>query len=179
LAELFSSVEDLVAVLERPKRLIIPCFWVKPGKNGLRGLRLRASLQDEAAAIRGVSIEIGCNIEGFDLPVRVVLLAEVKNKPRAMARIDINGSRHENLKAICGDLQFLDAGLTHFHDPRLHRGLTIEQLFNGDWDLPVARQIDDMPEKFPEAMEKCGELLHIENLREIEEPQWQPKLLPF
>jgi len=172
-------VEDLVRVLERPKRLITPCSWVMPGKYGQRSLRLKATLRDETAAIRGVSLEIGCNIEGFDLPIRVVLLAEVKNKPRAMARIDINGSRHENLYAICGDAQFSDAGQTHFHDTWLHRGLTIEQLFNGDWDLPVARQIDDMPRKFSEAMEKCGELLHIGNLSEIEEPQWQPKRFPF
>jgi hypothetical protein len=36
-----------------------------------------------------------------------------------------------------------------------------------------------MPEDFSKAMEKCGELLHIGNLMEIEEPQWQPRQFPF
>ena len=36
-----------------------------------------------------------------------------------------------------------------------------------------------MPGAYSEAMEKCGELLHIENLGEIEEPQWQPRRFPF
>lgn len=94
-----------------------------------------------------------------------------------MARIDINGSRHENRHVICGDWHLMDAGGTHFHDTLLHSGLEIEKLFNGIWDLPVARPIGDMPKDFSGAMEKCGELLHIENLNEIEEPQWQPKRL--
>lgn len=172
-------MEDLIAVLERPKRLITLGPWVPPQKNGQRGLKMKASLRNESATILGVSLEIGCSNEGFDLPFKVVMMAEINNKPRAMARIDINGSRHENRHAICGELHLLDAGRTHFHDTRLHADLSIEQLFNGNWDLPVARPIDDMPEDFSEAMEKCGKLMHIGNLREIEEPKWQPRRFPF
>jgi len=179
LAELFSSVEDLVAILERPKRLVTPCLWVAPGKNGQRGLKLKASLRDETAALRGVAIEIGCSAEGFDLPIHVVLLADFRNKPRAMARIDINGPTHVNRYAICAEWLHQDAGATHFHDTRLHRKLTVEELFSGNWDLPVARPLGDIPKDFCDAMEKCGELLHIENLSEIEEPQWQPRRLHF
>lgn len=179
MAGLFSSVEDLVALLERPKHLIFPCSWAMPGKHGQRGLKLKVSLKDEIAALAGIALEIRCQDEGFHLPSSVVMMAEFQRKPRAMARIDINGSRHENRHAVCGNLQFVDAGATHFHDTMLHSNVPIEELFDGLWDLPVARPIYDMPEDFSGAMEKCGELLHIGNLREVEEPQWQPRRLPF
>lgn len=172
-------MEDLIAVLERPKRLIKPFPWVSPSQNGRRGLKLQTSLRDDTASLQGVKLEIGCSSEGFDLPVRVVLLAEINKKARAIARIDINGSMHQNRPAICGESQFMDAGRTHFHDTRMHRTIPIAELFNGSYDLPIARPIDDMPEDFTKAMEKCGELLHIENLVEIEEPQWQPRQFPL
>jgi len=180
LAELFRSVQDLVAVLERPKRLVTPCSWVNAGKNGQRGLKLKAALRDDYATIGGVTLELGCHVEGFHLPSRVVMMAEIGNKPRAMARIDINGSRHENRYAICGEWQFLDAGMTHFHDTRLHLGIAFSELFDGTYgDLPVARPIDNISENFLVALEKCGELLNIDNLGEIEEPQWQPRQFPL
>lgn len=122
---------------------------------------------------------MSCSPEGFSLPLYVVLLAELKRKAHAIARIDINGQRHENRLAVCGEMQFADAGCTHFHDTKLHIGIPIEQLFSGNWDLPIARPIGDMPKDFCKAMEKCGELLHIENLKEVEEPQWQPRRVPF
>jgi hypothetical protein len=110
----------------------------------------------------------------------LALLAEFKGKPCAFARIDINGQQHINRHAICGDLQFEDAGGTHFHDTLLHCDLDIDQLFGPDFaNLPVARPISDMPSDFSKAMEKCGEMLHIENLTEIEEPQWQPRQFSF
>lgn len=177
MAELFRSTADLIEALERPKRLITPCVWIPPGKHGQRGFRLKATLRDDVSAIRGLSLEIGCHVEGFDLPASVVLLSEFKNRPRAMARIDVNGSKHENRYPICGEWQHLDAGRTHFHDTRLHAALDIKELFSGVWDLPIARPISDMPKDFSEAMEKCGGLLHIENMSEIKEPTWQPKRL--
>lgn len=57
--------------------------------------------------------------------------------------------------------------------------MSIEELFFSGWDLPVARPIDEMPEDFTGAMVKCGRLLNIDNLTEIEEPQWQPKRFPL
>lgn len=107
-------------------------------------------------------------------------MADITGKPKAMARIDINGSRHENTKAVCGEWRGSDAGRTHFHDTRLHSAIPITDLFNGKYgDLPVARPINDMPSEFFKAMEKCGELLHIENLGEVEEPKWQPRQFPL
>lgn len=106
-------------------------------------------------------------------------MAEIDQKPRAMARIDINGSRHVNRHAICQEWLNCDAGRTHFHDTQLHLGMSIEELFFSGWDLPVARPIDDMPEDFTEAMAECGKLLNIDNLTEIEEPQWQPRRFPL
>ena len=170
---------ELVAVLECPKSIVTACVWSEPRENGQRGLRLRTSLRDSDAAIQGVSLEIVCSAESFERPFRVVILAEFRRKARAMARIDINGSRHVKRYAVCRDSQFIDAGNTHFHDTRLHANITIEELFNTDWDLPVARPIEDMPQDYAKAIERCGQLLNIENLSEIEEPKWQPKRFPF
>lgn len=180
MAQLFSSVEDLIAVLERRKRLLFVSSWVAPSANGQRRLSFRGPLGEKSAALQGISLQIACDAEGFSLPTSVVLLAEINRKPRAIARIDINGTRHQNKLKICGDWQHLDAGHTHFHDTRLHRDIPIDEMFSDKYpDLPVARPISDMPEDFSKAMEKCGELLHIENLGEIEEPQWQPRQFPF
>lgn len=149
-------------------------------KAGQRGFRLKSALEADGATMLGVTFDMRCNLEGFELPTSVVLMAEVGFKPRAMARIDINGSRHENRPAICGVWQHLDAGPTHFHDPRLHASIPMKDLFDGTYgDLPVARPIRDMPLNFAEAMEKCAELLHIEDLAKIEEPQWQPRQFLF
>lgn len=129
--------------------------------------------------MQGVSLRIGCSPEGAELPLHLSLLAEYGRKPHAFARIDLNGSRHPNAHAVCGSMQFVDAGKTHFHDTRLHLGMPIDKLFNSDWDLPIAQPIGDIPDNFLKLMEKCGEMLHIENLTEVEEPQWQPRQFPF
>lgn len=148
-------------------------------QKGQRGLKLRTSFRGEGASILGTALEIVCQPDGFELRSKVVMLAEIKGKPRAVARIDINGSKHENPLAICGEWQHLDAGHTHFHDLNLHKDLSLDELFGRSLDLPVARPLHDFPRDFREAMEKCGELLHIENLSEVEEPQWQPKQFLF
>jgi hypothetical protein len=176
-AEVFRSTADLVEVLLRPKKLLIINTWSGPTQNGQRGLRMKAALQDVSGVIRGLSLEIRCHVEGFDRPVSVALLAEYMQRPRAMARIDISGSRHENRHPICGEWQFRDAGVTHFHDTVLHEALDIRELFGGGLDLPVARPLGDMSQDFREAMEECGKLLHIDGLSEVEEPQWQPRQL--
>jgi hypothetical protein len=181
LAEIFGSTQDLIDVLERPKLLVMPCRWLLPDhKSGERQVRLKGALLDGIATLRGVSLSIGCNQDGFELPMHLTLLAEFKGKPRAFARIDINSSPHVNRHVACGELQLMDAGPTHFHDTLLHQNIPIDKLFSPDFGaLPIARPISDMPTDFRNAMEKCGEILHIDNLTEIEEPQWQPRQLPF
>jgi hypothetical protein len=176
LAELFSTVDDLVAVLERPKRLITLGPWLSPMKGGPRSLKFKASLRDDVATIQGVSLEIRCDPQSFELPIHVVMLASVGGRVHAMARIDLNGDMHVCRYPICGEWMHEEVGGNHFHDTRLHLGIPINDLFSKKYgDLPVARPINDMPKEFSKAMEKCGELLHIENLGEVEEPQWQPR----
>lgn len=181
MAELFRSTEDLIAVLERRKFLVTPCRWLAPDpKHGQRQLTLRGSLSDGNVTLQGVGLRIVCSQESLSLPISIVLIVQFKSKQRAIARIDMNSQRHENRHAVCGDLQFLDAGNTHFHDTVLHRQITIDRLFSGEvGDLPIARPLSNMPEEFSKVMEKCGELLHIDNLTEIEEPQWQRRQFPF
>ncbi len=179
MAEVFRSTADLVEVLERPKTLLVTNTWSLPSHGGQRGFRMKAALQSGTEVIRGLSLEMRCHVEGFGVgrPMSVALLVEYMQRSRAMARVDIFGSRHENRHPICGEWQFSDAGVTHFHDTRLHVDLEIRELFGSLWDLPVARPIGDMPQDFRGAMEKCGELLHIVDLSEVEEPQWQPRQL--
>jgi hypothetical protein len=180
LRELFQTTDELIAILERPKRIVTPVVWTPPDlRVGQRQLKLKASLVAQEATILGVRIEVSCHAESFDLPSHVVLLVDYGGKPRAMARIDINGSGHPNAFPEAGALFQSDAGPTHFHDTRLHRRIPIRELFTRAWDLPVAMPISDMPTEFQAAMEKCSELLHIENLGEISEPPWQPRQLPF
>ena len=159
----------------------MPTVWVPPRTSfGQRLLTLRASFWDGKATIQGLGLRALCYPEGIELRMSLVLLAEFDSKSRALARIDINGSRHENRHAVCGTMQFVDAGHTHFHDPLLHSHINIEDLLNHRFgDLPVARPISDMPEEFSKMMEKCGRMLHIENMTEIEEPQWQPRQFLF
>ncbi len=176
MAELFSSVAELITVLKRPKRLVLPCLWTEPQAAGQRKLRLRTALQTQNTAIRGVALEISCSAEGFDLSCSVILMAEILGKLRAIARIDMNGPSHPNTHAYCGSWQHTDAGKTHFHDTSLHSHIPFTDLFDDKRiDLPVAQPINDMPINFSKAMEKCGELMHIENLADIEEPKWQPQ----
>jgi hypothetical protein len=180
LRELFQTTDELIAILERPKYIVTPVSWILPDSTfGERQLRLKASLVVDEAVIQGVRLDVSCHAEGLELRSHVLLLAEYEGRPRAMARIDINGPGHVNKVPEAGDLFQTDAGPTHFHDTRLHRGIPIRDLFTRAWDLPVARPISDMPTEFQAAMEKCGELLHIENLGEISEPPWQPRQLPF
>ncbi len=179
MSEFFTSIQDLIEVLERPKRLVSRT-WVAPDKLIERYFKLKTALVSDSATLAGVTMEVRCRSEGFELPSTIVLMAEIRTKSRAIARIDINGPPHSNAKDVCGELRHNDAGPTHFHDTRLHRMIPFEALFDGTYgDLPIARPIDDMPSEFSKAMEKCGNLLHIEDLGEVEEPQWQPKQLPF
>lgn len=161
--------------------LVTPVKWTQPDRTlGQRHLVLRASLRDDVGTLEGVSLQVACSPEGVQLPIYVVLLAEYRGRPKAIARIDVNGQRHENLNAICGDLQHMDAGPTHFHDPALHTEIDLHSLLGGaHGDLPIARALTDLPDDFPKLMAKCGELLHIGNLTAIEEPQWQPRHFPF
>ncbi len=164
MAELFRSTDDLVSALKRPKFVVFPCPWVPPNNAfGQRRLTIRASLSDGTATIQGIGLRVECNPEGFSLPFTIVLTAEYKRKPRAIARIDINAQQHENRLAVCGDLQFQDAGTTHFHDTELHRHIELSKLLDDPLlDLPVARPISDMSKDFSAAMEKCGERCILE-----------------
>ena len=120
-----------------------------------------------------------CSPETLELPFNIALLAEYRGKPRAFARIDVNASDHENRDEVCGVHHLISAGKSHFHDTRLHEHIDINHLFSDCWDLPIATALPHVPDRFQLLMEMCAELLHIENLAEVEEPQWQPRQFPF
>lgn len=139
---------------------------------------MAASLENNEGLIQNVSFNARCSARMPDELVRLMLLTiDTTGKERCFARVEWRSSPHDNLKAVCGDLQGVSAGRSHYHDPCLHRHLSLEQFFGGD-DLPIAVSLDPQPETYRELLEIAARLLHIENLREIEEPPWQPLLSP-
>lgn len=139
---------------------------------------MAASLENGDGLIQNASFHARCSARMPDELVRLMLLTiDASGKERCFARVEWRSSPHPNLKAVCGEFRGLSAGRTHYHDPCLHRGLSLDEFF-GVNDLPIAVPIDPEPETYRELLEIAAGLLHIENLRELEEPPWQPLLSP-
>lgn len=136
-------------------------------------------MQIQSVITQGITFCIVCQPEFPEEQVAIVLMVEIGLKPRPFARIDWRGQAHENRRVECGDLQYLDAGRTHFHDPRLHRHMTMDQLFSGNLDLPVATKIDPEPNSFQDLTAVASQLLNIHNLPQVPVPPWSPRALPF
>lgn len=164
------KLEDMVAALEAEKRLVATTRW-KPAD---RKDTLSAGLEIEGVIEEGISFLGRCKPDQPDKDVTFLLMAETTAKPRAFARIDWRGTRHDNTnKRLCGELWGVSAGRTHFHDTRLHLHLDYETLFRTEKvDLPKATEIVPEPSSFRQLCEISGILLNITNLRELPEPSW-------
>lgn len=169
------TIDDLCQRLEDQKTLVGTLDWKLVNSSR----RIGTAVQIERVIAQGLSFCIVCYPELPDEQVSIVLMAEIGFKPRPFARIDWRGNGHENRRSECGALQYSDAGRTHFHDPRLHRHLTMEQLFSGRLDLPVATKIDPEPASFQGLTAVASEILRIQNLNDIPVPPWSPRALPF
>lgn len=172
------DIGDLCTILSAEKSLVLTGGWSLDSRTSKRRapeLRLTAAIQMDGIAVRGLSFAARCNSERMDECVSLNLLTEWGLKPRCFARIDWRGGIHQNSHKVCDDLQFTDAGRTHFHDTSLHRHVDIPTLFGSKWDLPIARPISPDPETFRQLLEISSTLMHIVNLKEIADPPWRPR----
>lgn len=169
------TVDDLCQAVAVEKRLFGTLDWVLVNQTR----RIGTTLEINGIIAQGLGFRITCCPDLPDEKVAIVLLFEIKSKPRPFARIDWRGQVHENRHAASGDLLYHDAGRTHFHSPEFHRSMTIDDLFTRPLDLPVARQIVPEPSSFEELLAEAAELLHIENLRDIPVPPWSPRASLF
>jgi hypothetical protein len=170
------TTADLCDALHAPKQLVGTLVWSQDRGTGGRadGLRIRAPLEIDGIVGGGFSFEARCNSARPDELLSLNLLVEVSPKPRCFARLDWKAKIHGNSDKICGDAYFQrPTERTHFHDTELHRHINISDLFGKDWDLPIARSLQQEPSNFHEVMEVATNLLHVNNLREVPEPPWQ------
>lgn len=166
-----SSVEDLCSHIAATKSLVGPLAW-RPAQ---RDDRVTSAVEIEAVISQGITFCATCMRAKPNENVTILLLAEIQGKPRPFARVDWRGSAHNNNSPYCRDIRFLDAGRNHFHDPRLHIHMTLEELYAPKVDLPAALPLSREPQNFQELMEISGALLHIANMNLIPEPPWPPQ----
>lgn len=165
------SLFELCALLKAPKRLVSLRDWKRVNAQ----LRLAAALEIDGIVPAGLSFEATVAAEYSDENVTLMLHAFIKQKPRPFARIDWLTKAHPNVHRYCGPLRYVDAGRSHFHDTKLHVDIDFDELFLGKLNLPCARALDPDPPDFKELLVISSQLLHIENLQEIQTPPWQPR----
>lgn len=163
------TLDGLCSILKTPKRIVSLGEWTPVHGQ----LRLSASLETDVAVIQGVSFMAVVQAERPDEKIALNLYADIERKPRPFARVDWRSLPHENLSRLCGEMRFVGAGRTHFHDPHLHRHIDFDELFLTKLNLPVAALIDPEPPDFHELLALSADLLHIENLTELHIPPWQ------
>lgn len=166
-----NSVKEMCSAVTAPKRILSFPIW----KHVNDVLRLTASMEADGVVMQGLTFMAQCNPELPDERVFLGILAEIKRKPRCIARVDWRALGHGNSHRLCGEHRFLDAGRTHFHDPELHHGFDFAELFDGKNDLPVALPIQPEPATFNDLLARAADLLHIQNLTDMPVPRWEPR----
>lgn len=169
------NLQDICAAVNAPKRILAFSPW-KPVNDTLR---ITGNLEADGVIMGGVTFMAMCAPERPDERMAINLLAEIKQKPRCIARVDWRGLGHGNTLAGCVPYRFVDAGRTHFHDPELHRLFGFDELFGEGIDLPVALPLDPIPDNFNDLLAQAGVLLHIENLKDMPVPPWEPRTTLF
>ena len=175
-----SSIDDLEALLRRPKRLEGALDW-KPQHDGKstppRNTRVQlvAALLADGVVLEGVQFLAAAPMFDPDRGVAMQLMVLHGGKYRPFTRIDWRGSPHTNRKNPGSRLWLRDAGDTHIH--RLD-----DNAFRG-WPGIVAKR-DDLPEAeatpplddFRTLLAYVGVEFGLENVEQIREPQWQASL---
>lgn len=122
--------------------------------------------------MQGVEFRISCSSNRPNERVSSLLTVETSIGPRCFARVDWNDRRHVNNGAICGAYQFQDIGPTHYHDPLLYDPRVAPFEFIAA-SMPIAQEIEVLPDNFSGLMHICAKLYNITNLSKVPEPQWQ------
>ena len=162
---------DISHLLEISKTVIPTSGWRDAHRSG--ALELRSSLISDGTTILGAELCLRCLRSRPDERVSLLILMETGAGPRCIARIDWRASvPHINLSPLCGDLQFSDAGTTHFHNPGLYEGIENPLDFIMQ-NLPLAASIDPPPEDFSSLLDRSAIMLNITNLSQLAAPPWQ------
>lgn len=126
--------------------------------------------------MRGVTLFLKCYEDRPDEMVSIGLTIETSIGPKCFARIDWRGTCHLNTHHLCGDLQFINAGRTHFHNPELCP-LGDDPMAHIRENLPVAAAIEPSPQNLEALLDRCANILNVTNLNEVVPPRWQPSAL--
>ncbi|MDW3119386.1 MAG: hypothetical protein R8G60_17600 [Roseovarius pacificus] len=162
----------ILEIISAQKRATSLDLWV-PKKNNTF-VELRTSLELNGFIESGIDLFIQCKTAHPEENVAVGINIETQEKPKCCARIDWRASPHVNTSGLCGEHKFLDAGQSHFHDPRLH-DTAIDVMEFLKQNLPIATALDPEPKDFIGLLETCATLLNVTNLQDTKTPPWQPK----
>ncbi len=157
----------------KAKRVVGIGSWQSGNRDG--ALEIRASLENQGILISGVSLFLTCREDRPDEMVSIGLTIETPFRPKCFARVDWRQAPHVNQSALCGDLQFIDAGRTHVHRPDLY-GENVEPIEYLKQNLPAAVSLDPVPGSFADLLDTAGTLLNVDNLTEVQTPPWEPRL---
>lgn len=123
--------------------------------------------------MQGVALYLRCIQHLRDEQVSVGLTIETSIGPKCFARVDWRAAGgHPNVSVLCGALQLIEAGRTHFHNPALCEP-TDNPMDHIRENLPVAAAIEQPPKKIEALLERCASILHVTNLTEAPIPPWQ------
>jgi hypothetical protein len=164
---------DLVDALNAQKSILGNPGWQQMQHKS----ELVASL--EGTEFNELTLRIRIKPTDFENAIAAMLEITSDGKARNIARFDWRGNEHGNHLKVCGELQYQDAGPTHFHDPRGLPNVSLDQFFKDFSRLPVAVVVSPEPDNFTNFLEKAGELLHIKGMEGLPKPSWQQSLLPL
>jgi hypothetical protein len=123
--------------------------------------------------LRGLALYLQCIRDLPDEQVSIGLTVETSIGPKCFARVDWRAvSGHPNAHGLCGSLQFIDAGRTHFHNPELCT-TTDNVMDHIRENLPIAAAIERPPKNFEALVQRCASILRVVNLTEAPTPTWQ------
>ena len=126
--------------------------------------------------MRGIDLYLKCFEDRPDELISVGLTIETSIGPKCFARVDWRGTSHPNTHQLCGYLQFVDAGRTHFHNPDLCPP-NDDPMAHIRENLPIAVAIEPAPQNLEALLHRCASILNVTNLAEATPPQWQPRTL--
>ena len=168
----FPSKSDVITSLSSPKLVVSTGWRQTPRQNSLR---IMCGLTEQnGTSMKGLTFSMTANANRPDECVTAVLLIETPNRPMCCARFDWRGSPHPNASSLCGDMQYIPAGRSHWHDPALYPDdATLEKAMMQN--LPAAVSSEPEPSDFSDLLTRCARLFRIENLTDLQVPPWQSR----
>jgi hypothetical protein len=166
--------EELKRVLQSKKAAVTLGPW-RPTSRA-RAVEIRSALRAGNIVMQGVGLYLKCFEDRPDEMVSIGLTIETSIGPKCFARVDWRGTNHPNTHHLCGDLQFIDAGQTHFHNPALCPPGD-DPMAHIRENLPIAVAIEARPPNFEALLDRCASILNVTNLTKATPPQWQSRIL--